>query len=279
MLIVRHTFSRDLLLLIEMHQDTVYDYGMQIRNSMIKRVPGRSRGATRREVEPVLLPGGVSEEDENEALSWWRLFVAVELPRRAVRVLEKMSMLMRAVSYGGVDRRRPSRGAIAYDAVRWTAPENMHITLKFLGEVHQDDVEYLKKELDDVAGGSSSLMLFLGLNGCFPGERTPRVLWTGLDGDLRRMSSLRSRLEGAMVRSGVPEERREFAPHVTVGRVRSGTQKRVLAAIGQRWMEMRASGSESKRVSVPVEKMVLMRSHLRHNHPTRYERLYQVELE
>ena len=74
----------------------------------------------------------------------------------------------------------------------------------------------------------------LGENGCFPGERTPRVLWTGLEGDLRRMSSLAGRLEGAMVRCGFPEEHREFAPHVTVGRVRSGTQKRVLAAIGQR---------------------------------------------
>ena len=253
--------------------------------------PRRSRGATRREVEPVLLPGGVSDEEVEEDALYWRLFVAVTLPRRAIRVLDSMARSMRAVSYGGMQRRRPSRGAVAYDAVRWTAPENMHITLKFLGDVHQDDLPLLKEELDEVAGDSARLMLELGSNGCFPGERTPRILWTGMDGDLRRMSSLATRLDGAMVRCGFPAERREFRPHVTVGRVRSGTQQRVLAAIGQRWLEARASGDGDSRlrgndekgrgndeVGVPVERIVLMRSRLHHNRPTRYERLYEVGL-
>ncbi len=255
-----------------------YDYWMQRRFDRVDDRPRRSRGATRREVEPVLLPGGVSEEEEaDRARDWWRLFVAIELPRRALRVLDGMANSMRAESYGGRQRRRPSRGAVAYDAVRWTAPENMHLTLKFLGDVHRDDLGYLKEELDEVAAESSSLRLELGVNGCFPGERTPRVLWTGLEGDLRRMSSLATKLEGAMVRCGFPEDGREFKPHVTVGRVRSGTQKRVLAAIGQRWLEARPS-SEGDDVGVPVASMVLMRSHLHHNRPTRYERLYEVEL-
>lgn len=226
-----------------------------------------------------MLPGGVSEEDaEEQELDWWRLFVAVELPKRAINVLDDMARSMRAVSYGGRQRRRPSRGAVAYDAVRWTARENMHISLKFLGDVHRDDVRYLREEMDEVAAESSRLRLALGANGCFPGDRTPRVLWTGLDGDLRRMTSLVARLEGAMVKLGFAAERREFTPHVTVGRVRSGTQKRVLAAIGERWLEARASEDARVQVEVPVERIVLMRSHLHHNRPTRYERLYGVGL-
>ncbi len=226
----------------------------------------------------MLLPGGVSEEEiAEQEQDWWRLFVAVELPKEAIRVLDRMARSMRAASYEGKQRRRPSRGEAAYDAVRWASPENMHLTLKFLGDVHRDDLTHLKEELDEVAAESSRLRLALAANGCFPGERTPRVLWTGLDGDLRRMSSLATRLEGAMVRCGFPEERREFTPHVTVGRVRSGTQKRVLAAIGQRWIEARPTGAGGD-VGVPVEKIVLMRSHLHHNRPTRYERLYEVGL-
>lgn len=252
--------------------------GMQGPNQRVNDRPRRSRGATRREVEPVLLPGGVSDDEVEEDSLYWRLFVAVTLPRGAIRELDSMARSMRAVSYGGMQRRRPSRGAVAYDAVRWTAPENMHITLKFLGDVHQDDLPLLKEELDEVAGESARLMLELGSNGCFPGERTPRVLWTGLAGDLRRMSSLATRLDGAMFRCGFPSERREFRPHVTVGRVRSGTQQRVLAAIGQRWLEARASGDGSRDVGVPVEKIVLMRSRLHHNRPTRYEQLYEVGL-
>ena len=243
------------------------------------RPPRRSRGATRREVEPILLPGGISEEEaEDQAHSWWRLFVAVELPKRAIKVLDSMARSMRAATYEGRQRRRPSRGESAYDAVRWTSPENMHITLKFLGDVHKDDLPTLKEELDDVAAESASLKLTLANNGCFPGERTPRVLWTGMEGDLRRMASLASKLEGAMVRCGFPEDNRNFKPHVTVGRVRSGTQKRVLAAIGERWLEARASGDGNRPVSVPVKNIALMRSHLHHNRPTRYERLYEVKL-
>ena len=255
-----------------------YDCWMRRMDERSEVRPRRSRGATRREIEPVLLPGGVIEEDEDEDDgSYWRLFVAVELPKRAISILDEMARSMRAESYGGVQRRRPSRGAVAYDAVRWSSPGNMHITLKFLGDVHEDDLRYLREELDDVAAESARLQLELGSNGCFPGERTPRVLWTGMEGDLRRMSSLATRLDGAMVRCGFPEERREFAPHVTVGRVRSGTQKRVLAAIGQRWLEARPDGW-GRVAGVPVESIVLMRSHLHYNRPTRYERLYEVGL-
>ena len=245
--------------------------------------PRRSRGATRRELEPVLVPGGKSrrEVEADDDPRWWRLFVAVELPRRVISIMDDMARSMRSTSYEGRQRRRPARGEVAFDAVRWTSPVNMHITLKFLGDVHQNDVSELKGELDDVAAESSRLQLALGANGCFPGERTPRVLWTGLDGDLRRMSSLATRLEGAMVRRGFPEDRRAFTPHVTVGRVRSGTQKRVLAAIGQRWLEARPSprsGDSRVDASVPVRSIVLMRSHLHYNRPTRYEQIHKVGL-
>ena len=249
-----------------------------VEESVKEPVQRSRRGVIRLEVEPVLLPWGESDDDYEDVSHYLRLFVAVTLPRRAIRELDWMGRSMREVSYGGIMRRRPSRGEVAYDAVRWTAPENMHITLKFLGDVHQDDLPLLKEELDEVAGESARLQLELGSNGCFPGERTPRVLWTGMDGDLRRISSLATRLDGAMARRGFPSERREFNPHVTVGRVRSGTQLRVLAAIGQRWLEARASDDGSSEISVPVEKIVLMRSRLYYNRPTRYERLHEVGL-
>ncbi len=231
----------------------------------------------RREVDPVLLPGGMTTEEIADNRLYWRLFVAIELSNRALSILDEMARSMRSTSFGGRQRRRPSRGAVAYDAVRWTSRDNMHITLKFLGDVHQDDVGYIREELDDVASGSSRFDLELGSNGCFPGERTPRVLWTGMAGDMRRMSSLAAKVEGAMVQCGFPQEGREFTPHVTVGRVRSGTQKRVLNAIGQRWLE--ASPLErGLKARVPVASIVLMRSHLYHNRPTRYERLYSTKL-
>ena len=120
-----------------------YDYGMDVTEEQAEEV-GQSedqteevrysrRGVIRRNVEPVLLQGGVSDEEAADYERYWRLFVAIELPRRAIRVLDDMARSMRAASYEGRQRRRPSRGESAYDAVRWTAADNMHVTLKFLG--------------------------------------------------------------------------------------------------------------------------------------------------
>ncbi len=232
-------------------------------------------GVVRREIEPVI--SGADSPVPDDYRDWWRLFVAIELPKKVMSTLDQMARTMRQSTFRGDVRRRPSRGGRAYDAVRWTSPENMHVTLKFLGDVHRDDLSYLKEELDIVASDSGKLQLSLGANGCFPGDLTPRVLWTGMNGDLRRLQGLAVRLEGAMVRCGFDEDRRDFMPHVTVGRVRSGTQKRILSAIGSRWLEARSAVDVSNprdRDIVPVSSFALMRSHLHHNRPTRYERLH-----
>jgi 2'-5' RNA ligase len=145
-----------------------------------------------------------------------RLFVAAWLGEAA-----------RAEAAGLVDRLRIQ----APDApVRWVPPENMHVTLRFLGDVDGDRVDDLVRGLSRVLDGAASFAYRLAGVGTFPGPgslrsgRAPRVLWTGLDTGARELAALASRVERAALAAGVVDaiDDRPFAAHVTLGRVRGG---------------------------------------------------------
>jgi 2'-5' RNA ligase len=102
--------------------------------------------------------------------------------------------------------------------VRWIVPENIHLTLKFLGPIEESSVAPISEAL------RAQLRLFRPFTisvkglGVFPGPRRPRVLWVGLNGD--RLAPLASRVEGALQPLGFTPESRDFTPHLTIGRWR-----------------------------------------------------------
>ncbi len=119
--------------------------------------------------------------------------------------------------------------------VSWVRPENFHITLKFLGEVHSDSVEALKILGAQVAASSQRFELTFDTVGAFPTVHRPRVLWIGTSSVPQEILSLHERLERELTKMGYKEER--FIPHVTVGRikderpVRAGQLSRLISQI------------------------------------------------
>ncbi|MBI4591177.1 MAG: RNA 2',3'-cyclic phosphodiesterase [Candidatus Rokubacteria bacterium] len=104
--------------------------------------------------------------------------------------------------------------------VSWVAPPNLHLTLKFLGELPPDAFERVKEGLvEAVAGATPFSLRFQGL-GAFPGLARPRVLWVGVIEGGQTAQALQSRLEAALTRRGFAGEERAFSPHLTIGRVR-----------------------------------------------------------
>lgn len=191
----------------------------------------------------------------------WRLFVAVELSREALDELERRQDVLERWARSGTVRR--------------SRREAMHLTLRFIGDVDPRAVPDLREELTGVAARSRSVHLQLGLNDCFPGYRTPRILWTGLDGDLERLESVVASVSGAIVRLDIGEPVRTFIPHVTVARVRGGLPRSVLADIGDCWTY---ESPKWRSCEVPVSALSLFRSHLGRGVPPRYERLHTAEL-
>ncbi|MBO2518820.1 MULTISPECIES: RNA 2',3'-cyclic phosphodiesterase [Limnochorda] len=155
-------------------------------------------------------------------------------------------------------------------AIRWVAPENLHITLRFLGSVPE-------RRLADVAGALAEasrlvgpFLLELGSCGYFPPRGTPRVLWVGVAAGGDQLSSLAAAVEEALARRGFPRETRAFRPHVTVARIREGAS---LPGVEQ-WL---AAWEGESFGQMPVETVHLMESQLRPQGPL-YRTLSQVPL-
>lgn len=108
--------------------------------------------------------------------------------------------------------------------IKWVAPENYHLTLKFLGEVAEQKIEVIKAVLDEVVGKYQKFNLALRGTGSFPpGQSRMRVIWVGLAAGTE-LFSLQSELEEALSQEGFEREERAFSPHLTIGRARE-TQK------------------------------------------------------
>lgn len=116
--------------------------------------------------------------------------------------------------------------------VRWVRPDSIHLTLKFLGEIGDDQAERLRELLAAEAARWPRLALEIAGIGSFPERGTPRVVWAGCRGDLAKLAGLAQAVERAAEQVGVPKEGRPFVAHLTIGRVKSDRNaKRLLAAV------------------------------------------------
>ncbi|MDA7980992.1 MAG: RNA 2',3'-cyclic phosphodiesterase [Pirellulales bacterium] len=104
--------------------------------------------------------------------------------------------------------------------VRWTAPENLHITLKFLGDVQMTSVAAICRAVTAAATPVAPFRVSLGGAGAFPDINRPRVLWLGVKGGSDSLIALHARVEQELAQLSFPFEARKFTPHITLGRVR-----------------------------------------------------------
>lgn len=135
-----------------------------------------------------------------------RAFVAVDLVPDLKITLE---VLIRNVGKGA-------------KGVKWTRPEGMHLTLKFLGSITDAEVESAKILLRDIAGRHHPFGFDLEGTGTFPpgGPKSPRVLWAGVR-ETPELMALQKDFEDGFETMGIPREDRAFHPHLTLGRVKS----------------------------------------------------------
>jgi 2'-5' RNA ligase len=147
-----------------------------------------------------------------------RCFVAIELSEEVRRRLTGLQQELDKVAKG----------------VRWVAPEAIHLTLKFLGEVPDRRIPAFCDVVKAVAGRCRPFQFAVGSTGCFPSHGSVRVIWVALEetsGELIRCQQL---CEGAFAELGFAREDRPFIPHLTLGRVKdprqAGGLRDVLAA-------------------------------------------------
>jgi 2'-5' RNA ligase len=104
--------------------------------------------------------------------------------------------------------------------VKWIKPENLHITLKFLGNIEEDQTGLIASRISDISLKHTNFDITLTGTGAFPDYRRARVIWIGIR-DHNHLLRVVHDIEDAMEREGFDRERRPFSPHITIGRVRS----------------------------------------------------------
>src|SRR5258708_7412246 len=129
-----------------------------------------------------------------------RLFVALEIPSTVRENLADLLKTLRAVS----------------PQTRWVRPENLHVTLKFIGEVPEPILAAIRDALARVRSDQPVTLDFRGL-GFFPNEKHPRVFWAGIEAS-PNLKVLAEEIEKATEKLGIPREKRSFSAHLTLAR-------------------------------------------------------------
>jgi 2'-5' RNA ligase len=105
--------------------------------------------------------------------------------------------------------------------VKWVEPENLHLTLLFLGEVDEREVPKVCSAVADVCEKHSPFAMTLEKVGCFPNARRPRVVWAGLGEGVQQICALHDDLEPPLLDLGCyRREERKYTPHLTLGRLK-----------------------------------------------------------
>jgi RNA 2',3'-cyclic 3'-phosphodiesterase len=105
--------------------------------------------------------------------------------------------------------------------IRWVKPENIHLTIVFLGDLQEQDISPIEREVEKVCSGAHPFDFRLKGFGVFPDRRRPRIFWVGLDGDIERVSTFKDALCERLAPFNIKEENRQFKPHLTLGRFKN----------------------------------------------------------
>ncbi len=141
-----------------------------------------------------------------------RSFIAIELTAKIKAALQKIE-----------DELKPK-----VPGVKWVHPENIHLTLKFLGHINTDTLESIKSILAEIAKNTKSFSMRLSSPGAFPTLDRPRVVWVGIDKGGEESVALATAIEDKVSHLGIEKENRAFHPHLTLARIDFPTNKNVL---------------------------------------------------
>jgi 2'-5' RNA ligase len=114
--------------------------------------------------------------------------------------------------------------------VKWVEPENLHVTLVFLGEVQDKEVPSVCRIAQEAIGGMAPFPATVEKVACFGNSRRPRTIWIGVGQGAQEMVTIHDNLETPLLDLGYRREERKFTPHITLGRVRSDRPADSMAA-------------------------------------------------
>ncbi|HLP72635.1 MAG TPA: RNA 2',3'-cyclic phosphodiesterase [Bacteroidales bacterium] len=111
------------------------------------------------------------------------------------------------------------KGELRESSIKWTDPDNLHLTLSFLGDTEENIIPAISSMLDEKCNGSGNFDFFLSGLGVFKHIKDPKVIWAGIDKP-EKLNTLQKKIMRGLSETGIETEDRQFSPHLTLGRIR-----------------------------------------------------------
>jgi 2'-5' RNA ligase len=188
-----------------------------------------------------------------------RSFIAIELPGELKQALAELQ------------RKFKSAGNLP---VKWVDPGNIHLTLKFLGDIDAASVDNITTAIEQAVKDFTPFNIEVRGLGVFPNINRIQVVWVGLYGDLEKLGQLQKHIETNLESLGFPPENRPFTPHLTLARVRDYARPEERQKLGQ----LISTASLEGKYIINVTSVNLMRSELTREGPI-YGKLSTATLE
>ena len=186
-----------------------------------------------------------------------RSFIAIELPDELKRRLGQLESRLKSGKQSWV---------------KWVDPDNIHLTLKFLGNIAVDRTGEITGAIEEAAQGISPFHLEVKDLGVFPNFKRVQVAWVGISGDIDELSQLQQNIESSLARLGFASESRSLMPHLTLARLRDRAFLDEQQKFGQLIAETRFEAGTFR-----VDAISLMRSQLTRKGAI-YSRISSVQL-
>jgi len=183
-----------------------------------------------------------------------RAFIAIELPED---IRSALAALQEKLKTSGAD-------------VKWVEPQNIHLTLKFLGEIGDELKNKVCEALSCVAADNPPFAATINLIGGFPNIDYPRVIWVGIAEGDTQVKKIARELEDRLSKLGIAKEEHHFSSHITIGRVRSPSARKNLA----RSISGQAEYLSKENLVFDISKLTLFKSSLSPKGP-----LYEAQKE
>ena len=147
-----------------------------------------------------------------------RTFIAVDFPTEIITKIARITAYLQSQT--------------PINTLKWIAPENMHLTLKFLGDVREDRISDLTRGLQEALHAQPTFNITIEGLGMYPNASQPRVVWLGIK-DKGNLKQIHHELVKVLRDFDPDPEKRAFSPHLTIARIRQNVSRDVVQQVGE----------------------------------------------
>ena len=187
-----------------------------------------------------------------------RIFIAIDFPADIIQKIDNIISFLKTLT--------PAK------AIKWVSADNLHLTLKFIGDYPEQNLEQLIDIMDHELKPFPVFDITIQGMGMYPNEKNPRVIWLGISHD-ETLLKIHKQVDNTLQKVGVKPDRRDFDAHLTIARARRRTGKAIVQEVGN----ILSTNKLDTLGQVTVDEILLIKSELTPQGPI-YTQLHRVPL-